>query len=181
MYNRQTRLKPQGEYRRRSHRKEDHDYSSAGYYYSTICTRWHRQFFCDVVDGQVQLNDVGSIVQATWMSLPERFPGVTLDRYIIMPNRIHGIIVLPNEYPSELFKENKDWTPPSFGAIMRAFKAAATHRIRHTTARRDFAWQSDCYDRVIRDHVDLHRIRKYIIDNPKNWEEDEFFKKINSP
>ena len=68
------------------------DYGSSGGYYITICT-WQKEFLLgEVTDGLVQLSDAGRIVLAAWGSLPERFPGVKLDVFVVMPNHVHGIL-----------------------------------------------------------------------------------------
>jgi len=142
-------------------RLRDYDYSQAGYYYVTICTEERRCYFGEVIEGNVHLNDSGKIVQSVWNDLPRRFPGVTLDEYIIMPNHMHGIVV----------QSEKTVAPkaaPALGQIIRAFKAVSTHKIR-TSLQPGFAWQIDFYDHIIRRNGELDRIRAYIVNNPMRW------------
>ena len=91
---------------RRSIRLKGHDYTSPGAYFITICTHQRHCLFGEIVDGEMQLNEFGKWVDACWNRLPTHFPHLQLDRFVVMPNHIHGILTLtPN--PSE--------PPPSHG------------------------------------------------------------------
>ncbi len=84
-------------HRRRSIRLKGHDYAQAGAYFITICTHQRQCLFGQVVEGQMQLNAIGLAVQARWQTLPQNFPNLILDTWVIMPNHIHGILRLnPN-------------------------------------------------------------------------------------
>jgi hypothetical protein len=79
---------------RRSVRLKGYDYTWAGAYFVTICT-WGREcLFGDVVDGTMRLSEFGQIAQSVWEELPQHYPGLELDEFVIMPNHIHGIVVL---------------------------------------------------------------------------------------
>ncbi len=82
---------------RRSIRLRGYDYTLAGAYYVTIVTQDRAHLFGDVVDGLMQLNDAGRMAQQEWFNLCERFPAIDLDAFIVMPNHIHGVIVI--NYP----------------------------------------------------------------------------------
>jgi len=79
---------------RRSVRLKDYDYSQGGMYYVTICANDKRCVFGDVKDGKMILNDAGRIIAKNWKSIPERFPNVEIDEYIVMPTHLHGIITI---------------------------------------------------------------------------------------
>ena len=79
---------------RRSIRMAGYDYSQAGAYFVTICVASNACLLGEIVDGEVILSEAGEIVLATWASLPARFPGLELDAFVVMPNHVHGIIVL---------------------------------------------------------------------------------------
>jgi len=79
---------------RRSIRLKNYDYSQAGAYFVTICTHGHIHLFGEVVDGEMRLNPFGEIVQAVWFDLPQHYGHVQLDAFVVMPNHVHGIIVL---------------------------------------------------------------------------------------
>ncbi len=79
---------------RRTIRARGYDYSQPGSYVVTICT-WEREFFLgEVVDGEMQVNEVGALVLNVWNGLPDRFAGVALDAFVVMPNHVHGIVIL---------------------------------------------------------------------------------------
>ena len=78
---------------RRSIRVKDYDYSRAGTYFLTMCLQRKRCLFGNVVNGEMMLNDAGKLVQHIWNNLPKRFLSIKLDKYVIMPNHMHGIII----------------------------------------------------------------------------------------
>jgi putative transposase len=79
---------------RRSIRLRGYDYSQAGAYFLTICTQDRACLFGDVMDGEMQLNDAGKMIHAEWDALAQRFPNVALDAFVVMPNHVHGVIIL---------------------------------------------------------------------------------------
>jgi putative transposase len=81
-------------HRRRSMRLKGYDYSQAGAYFVTICTQGRACLFGEVVEGEMRLNDAGRMVVAEWERLPALFPNVVLDAFVVMPNHIHGIVIL---------------------------------------------------------------------------------------
>jgi REP element-mobilizing transposase RayT len=86
----------------RSIRLKGHDYTSPGAYFITICTHQRQCLFGEIIDGEMQLNEFGKWVDACWKRLPTHFPHLQLDRFVVMPNHIHGILTLtpnPNEPP----------------------------------------------------------------------------------
>lgn len=77
---------------RRSIRLRDYDYASGGVYFVTLCA-FHREcLFGEIVDGRMRLNEIGGIVWDCWIKIPEHFPGVMLDKSVVMPSHFHGII-----------------------------------------------------------------------------------------
>jgi len=141
---------------RRSIRLAGHDYSQAGAYFITICTH----------NGDLSLQDesVREVVRSAWCGLPDRFPGVALDEFVIMPNHIHGIIVLAGGAASGA---------PTLERIVRAFKSISAIGANRVLGRsnRPF-WQRNYYEHIIRDDEELNAIRQYILDNPRNWPDD---------
>ena len=79
---------------RRSIRLPGYDYTQAGAYFITICAHDRARLFGEVVDGEICLNGYGQILQAVWGDLPNHYPGVGLDAFVVMPNHVHGIVVL---------------------------------------------------------------------------------------
>jgi REP element-mobilizing transposase RayT len=157
-------------YRIPSNRLPNWDYSNNGYYFITICTKERKHYFGEIINNKMQLSNIGEIVQKYWLTIPNHFPFVELDESIIMPNHIHGIIVI---------RENKcrDGACPvstehenSIGNIVGSFKSIITkyancHQI-------PFYWQPRFYDRIVRNEKEFFRIRQYIKDNLLNWDED---------
>ena len=84
----------QAKHRRRSIRLQGYDYSQPGAYFVTICTQNYSYLFGDIVEGEMVLNEAGQMVQGVWDELPMHYPGIETDAFIIMPNHVHGIIVI---------------------------------------------------------------------------------------
>jgi len=79
---------------RRSIRLQNYDYKRSGAYFVTLVTQNRACLFGDVVNGRLQLNDAEQMIQAIWDQLPQHYPGVEIDAFVIMPNHVHGIIAL---------------------------------------------------------------------------------------
>src|SRR5947208_995258 len=82
---------------RRSIRLQNYDYRQPGLYFVTICTNGMQWAFGEIVDSEMRLSSKGQIVHETWSALPERFPDIELDQFVIMPNHLHGIISIVGE------------------------------------------------------------------------------------
>lgn len=163
---------------RRSIRLKGYDYGAPGAYFVTICTRNRACLFGTVADGEMQLNNAGRIAKAAWDELPERCPSVCLDAVIVMPNHVHGIVIVGAQFiaPSDGFgtatiDQGAINHAPTLGEMVRAYKAASTRLIRQAGTP-DFAWQRNYYEHVVRDEESLDRIRQYILNNPVRWEFD---------
>jgi len=170
----------QDRYRICSTRLNGWDYGDAGMYFVTICTKHKIPWFGEIRNGYVGLSEIGSIIHQYWAEIPMHFPHVTLDRYIVMPDHVHGILFLnkptcvagPFVETSESdvstnTKHPQRPSPGSLGSIINQFKSVCTKRIR--TTHPDFAWQPRFHDRVIRNRNESIHIRKYIADNPSRW------------
>jgi len=160
---------------RRSIRLRSHDYSQAGAYFVTVCVQGRERLFGDVVDGEMRLNDAGQMVAQCWHALSAHFPHLELDECVVMPNHMHGIIIVgaPFMAPNGPGAVNPGAInrAPTLGEIVRSFKAVATRRIREAGGSA-FAWQRKYYEHIIRDEESLNRIREYIANNPLQWELD---------
>src|SRR5450432_2181257 len=82
---------------RRSIRLKGYDYGRAGAYFVTICAQDRACLFGEVIDGNVQSNEAGQMIIGEWNAMPDRFPTVELDAFVVMPNHFHGIIVIATE------------------------------------------------------------------------------------
>ena len=163
-------------HRRRSIRLRGYDYRGAGIYFVTLCTASRACLFGDVVDDEMRLHPIGAIVREEWLRTPELRPSVELDEYVVMPNHVHGLLVINDAGPMRASTETrpvKGLMPGSVGAIVGQFKSVTTKRVR-----REFGqagrrlWQRNYFERIVRDEEALDRIRRYIIANPANWAKD---------
>ena len=187
---------------RRSIRLKEYDYTKAGAYFLTIVTQDRVCLFGEVVDGEMRLNDVGDMVHQEWTNLPNRFPNIDLDAFIVMPNHIHGIIAITDAtpivgaglVPAQLVPAQHDdaaitsgattsrattRVAPTVGNIVGAFKSISTVRYTHGVKHygwlpfRGRLWQRNYYEHIIRNEGSLNRIREYIINNQSRWEMDK--------
>ncbi|KXK39302.1 MAG: hypothetical protein UZ09_BCD002000975 [Bacteroidetes bacterium OLB9] len=189
-------------YRIASTRLQHWDYGWNAAYFVTICTKNRICWFGNVADGRMVLSEIGEIAQKCWIEIVEHFPFVKLDAFIVMPNHVHGIIIIdkidderndgqnvetqyfasphmvsqmtPHMTPTELNKPQNQFGPQSknLASIIRGFKIGVTKNAR--IIQPDFAWQSRFHDHIIRDEQSYHTISKYIINNPLKWKEDTF-------
>jgi len=162
-------------YHRQSIRLKDYDYTQAGAYFVTICTHKRECVLGDVVNGEMQLNELGQVVEIEWLKTAEIRDNVELDAFVIMPNHIHGIIVIIESCVGATGRSplRNGPAPKSIGAIVAGFKSAATKRINELRSTpRAPVWQRNYYEHVIRNEDDLNEIREYILNNPLRWELD---------
>jgi putative transposase len=160
--------------RRRSIRLRDFDYSQAGAYFVTICTKGRQLFFEEPI--------VHEIAVQCWEEIPNHCSNVELDEWVVMPNHVHGILVLtdgrgvqlnaPTQRRGNSLHSLISPRRHTLALVIRTYKAAVTVLSRRRRYRR-FAWQRNYYEHVIRDELELNRIREYIHNNPQQWEFDE--------
>jgi len=150
---------------RRSIRLKEYDYTKAGAYFVTICL-FQRECLCGcVIDGEMQLGESGLAVQDAWDDLPNHYSHVELDQFIVMPNHVHGIVLLDN---SERESERH-----GLSEIVRAFKTFSAKRINKLRDNPGCSvWQRNFYERVIRTEQELSKAREYIVNNPLKWDLD---------
>ena len=178
---------------RRSVRLKGYDYASPGWYYVTICTHDRNFLFGEIVQSQMRPSRTGEIAQECWNEIPQHCQRVTLDVSIVMPNHLHGIIVIrgdtrcgrdtPWRVPTTARREafGKP-VPGSLATLLRLFKQAVTVQARARIAPPDGVgarhgvplqvWQDDFYEHIIRSEKELNRIREYICNNPLRWAYD---------
>ncbi len=167
---------------RRSIRLPNYDYAHPGAYFVTVVAHRYLCIFGKVTDGCVELSDIGKIVYETWREIPDHFPNVANESLVVMPNHVHGVIVIQTSSvrarrASPLRDESKDYPhgvkPHSLGAIVGSFKSAVTRKIHNIRGYENrIIWQRNYYEHVIRDETDFERILKYIDTNPQNWKSD---------
>jgi putative transposase len=162
-----------GKYRVESTRLPGWDYAGAGWYFVTICTRNRECLFGDIVDGEMHLSSIGEIVAEEWQKTPDIRPNVVLDEWVIMPNHLHGIIIIERDVSTTTTTPSR-LKAGSLGAIIGQVKSICTKRI-WAIGHTDFAWQARFYDHIIRNEASLKRIREYIVNNPAKWKEDRYY------
>jgi REP element-mobilizing transposase RayT len=156
-------------YRVETTRLKNWNYASAGWYFVTLYTQNREPFFGEVKEGEVMLSPIGEIVAEEWVKAETLRSNVGLDEWIVMPNHVHGIIVLTHT----LTPPNKSGLKAnSISSIVGQFKAACTKRI-WATGLKAFAWQTRFYDEIIRSEKQLTHTRQYIANNPLKWELDK--------
>jgi REP-associated tyrosine transposase len=185
---------------RQSIRLRGYDYSQSGAYFVTICTQNKKCFFGNMVNDKMVLNDAGQMVNIIWNELPINYQGVNIDEFQIMPNHVHGIIVLDNGQargpaptngqprgcdngqPQKFDKGQPRGVAPTAGLslpdVVHRFKSLTTARYRHGVKQKQWPpfpgklWQRNYYEHIVRDENELNDIRRYIMDNPKKWDLD---------
>jgi REP element-mobilizing transposase RayT len=177
-------LSPDNHYKnhhRRSIRLKDYDYSRRGAYFVTVCTRNKQPLFGEIIDGVMHQNDVAEIARKYWLEIPNHFSNVTLDQFVIMPNHVHGIIVITDDMvgakhasPLRSYKTKIHGAKPkSLGTIIASFKSATTKQINLLLKTPGNPhWQRNYYEHIIRNEQELNKIKRYIINNPPRWEYD---------
>jgi REP element-mobilizing transposase RayT len=164
----------------KSTRLQHWDYTSDAWYFVTICTRDRRSTLGQVIDGEMQMSSAGRIVLEEWPRTEEVRGNVCLDEFVVMPNHIHGIVIIeesPLQTQASASHRDASTGRPrlyanSLGSIVAQFKSVATKRI-WDAGFPDFAWQPRFYDHIIRSAESLDAIRRYIRDNPAKWALDK--------
>jgi putative transposase len=167
---------------RKINRLKNFDYSQNGIYFVTICTKNREELFGKIVNSEMILNEIGKIVHACYLEIPNHFKNVYLDKFSIMPNHIHGILEIINNDlgvgNAHVRSYDIDRTKMLLSKAIHGFKSSVTRNILYPGKERiyafptKFAWQRSFYDRVIRNETELNKIREYIFKNPANWERD---------
>ena len=116
------------------------------------------------------LNDVGKIADECWKKIETLHKNIELDYYIIMPNHIHGIIVINDVGDANFASPTPDRTKMQLSKLIQQFKRAVSLQIKSMNLKQDFYWQRSFYNRIIRNENELFNIRKYIEQNPLKWE-----------
>jgi len=159
--------------------------------------------FGEIVDGVVHFNERAAIVQELWATLPNRFPGIDVDAFIVMPNHVHGILIRTQEIEPRVEISMQPYTQKqthvaaqtrnslhdyridphrmqSLNEIIRTFKSVVSYTIRKSGTP-EFAWQRDFYEHVIRNPQQLDHFRSYIINNPATWLDDTLHPDMANP
>ena len=173
---------------RRSIRLPGYDYAQPGAYFVTICTHQRECVLGDIVNGHMELNELGDIVARFWLQVPVRFPSVIVDACVTMPNHGHatiiitdtrrGVVATPDPTRADndagQGRETQPLRNPTLGQIVAFYKYQTTKAINQM---RDTAgvrfWQRNYWEHVIRNEAEMQRIREYIETNPSRWNDDQ--------
>jgi putative transposase len=185
-------------------RLTDWDYSSEGIYFITICCRDRQSFFGKITDNQMNRSEIGLIASKYWLEIPDHFLHVKLDEFVVMPNHIHGIIIL--DYSLAGPRHGVALQPRSGGDVgschgmtlhtgqksnqnINQFSKPVKNSVsviinqNKSSVKRwcnknrldHFQWQARFYDQILYNEGSIDNIREYINNNPKNWTEDELY------
>jgi REP element-mobilizing transposase RayT len=190
-------------YRIQSARLSNWDYSSNATYFLTICTADRQHYFGEVVNSEMQLSKIGEYARECWINIPNHFAYFYLDESVIMPNHLHGIVLIEKPYidnsrgfgivetrhalsqPQTNMTESErlEFQTPHFrfrnqgkntiSSMVGSFKSAVTKFCNENKL--TFQWQSRFHDHIIRDKDEYCQIRNYIVNNPSNWKDDRFY------
>lgn len=170
---------------RHSIRLKGYNYTQPGAYFITICTKARQCLFGNVVKSEMQLNYLGHIAFNYWQTIPDHFPHIELDTFVVMPNHLHGILIMTDKHAGEqqfcALNQHLDCNTEKFGkpvhgsisTIIRSYKGVVTKRINiiwHTKGQS--IWQRNFYEHIGREQKSLDNIREYILNNPQRWTDD---------
>lgn len=185
---------------RRSIRLKGYDYTQPGAYFITLCAQDRIHLFGRIRNGEMKLNEFGKIVSGEWERTAEMRPNIRTADFVVMPNHIHGILVIADDDDGDICRGTLQRAPTDkraptgkraktenieqFGkpvsnsvpTIIRGFKSATTKRINQLrNTPRLPVWQRNYYEHIIRNDTSYHQITEYIRLNPARWEEDRLF------
>jgi len=170
--------------KRKEIRLKGYDYSQSGAYFITICAKNREEIFGDIAVGAVvnrpianrpvytELSYIGKIIDKEIRIMQEIRKNVSIDKYVIMPNHIHMIMVITEENRRSTTKNGRLTTAPTMGTtvseIIRLWKRAISKQVGFSL------WQLSFHDHIIRNENDYITIAEYIENNPSSWENDRF-------
>jgi REP element-mobilizing transposase RayT len=171
-----------GPNRKKCIRLPELDYTAPGAYYLTMCVQDRLWMFGNVINETMCLSSVGEMIQKAWLDLPNHDPHVSLDEFMVMPNHLHGIVVLTECQADIPLRAGTRPAPTgcamSLIDVARRFKSSTTVQYIRGVKRYHWPpfhkrlWQRGYFDHIVRNNADLNRVREYIRNNPMNWETD---------
>ncbi|MDR0992338.1 MAG: transposase [Ruminococcus sp.] len=148
-------------YKRRLTRRTGFDYSANGRYFVTVCSQDGALIFSEInEEGVLILSEIGEIVKSEIERVSSIYSGVTVEKYVIMPNHIHIIIAV---------KTSTDEITPTISRIIQQWKGSITKTLGYSI------WQRSFHDHIIMNTHEYEVISDYIENNPKKWRDDRFF------
>jgi REP element-mobilizing transposase RayT len=194
----------QNKYRIPSARLQNWNYRWAGAYFITICTQNRKHYFGEIVNGEMQLSPIGAIADVLWHEIKTHSKNVELDAFVVMPNHIHGILILndmdngkigdngdngnnvetlhatslqstPQPTPQPTKNEFMASISPKSDSVSTIIRSYKSVVTKH--AHRlgfEFEWQPRFHDHIIRNQNSFEKIQTYIFENPVKWVDDKF-------
>jgi len=163
-------------HQRKSIRLQEYDYARPGAYFVTVVSHRRKNIFGEIIDGELDLNRLGLIVEKNWEEIPIHFPNANVDSHVVMPNHFHGIIIINEvgaQHAEPLRHAELQIKAQPLGVIIRSFKSAVTKRVHDLGLFvGEKIWQRNYYEHIIRDEDDSQQIVDYVASNPSNWEFD---------
>ena len=161
---------------RRSIRLRGYDYTQPGTYFATICVRERECVLGNILDREMVLSDLGQIAAESWQWLAKQYPYVTLDAWVVMPNHLHGIVIINDDDGRRGASRCAPTSPAKrkpLGQLIGAFKTVSTKRINQIRGNAGTPfWQRGFYEHIIRNSRELTAIQQYTADNPVKWQLD---------
>ncbi len=175
---------------RKRNRLQGYDYSRDGWYFITICIKNRIECLGKIKNEKMKYSRYGDIVLNFWQEIPDHYKNAFLDQWVIMPNHIHGIIVIENSSAAartEQYVGTDHCSVPTYcsvrtvnnrknygflSKIVKSFKEISLKTIRKNYNDYEFSWQRSFYDHIVRNEKSLNNIRRYIYYNPPKWELD---------
>ena len=154
--------------KRKKNRLENYDYSQNGAYFITICTDDRKCLLSRIVGATLgrpayaELTAWGKCVEHAILRIPECYPDVRLEKYVIMPNHIHLLLMIDTLH-------GRPRVAPTISRIVQQTKGLATRLIGHNIFQKSF------HDHIIRDDAHYRMIWQYIDTNPARWQQDCFY------
>ena len=156
-------------------RYSDADYSEIGAYFITLCTHNREHLFGEIYVEQMQCNDFGKIVWTIWKSLPSRYPQISIESAVVMPNHFHGIIEIVGEVHEPPLRSLRQQHPqprrimmiPLVVGYFKMNTAKQINIIRKTPG--NPVWQRNYYYKIIESDEEFDAIEEYILTNPLRW------------
>ena len=161
-------------------RLKEYDYSQAGYYFITICVKDGRKLLGNIditptpnsvdtvgapIGHPVELSQIGLKVESAILQISKKYKDVSLDKYIVMPNHIHMILILQQADKSS----GRPMGAPTISTVINQFKGYITKQIGFSI------WQKSFHDHIIRNKKEYLHIWRYIDENPAYWSKDKYY------
>jgi len=140
----------------------------------TICTKDREELFGEIKNGEMVLNELGKIVFKNLKNIPYYFENINLDKFIVMPNHVHLILEINKNIVGAIhelpLQKRRNMLIPKIIGKFKMLSAKEINILANNSG--NPLWQRNYYDHIIRNEIELNKIREYILENPKNWERD---------